>query len=72
MLRETDTILILHVLDAVNQGKVVDIMTPDTDVFNLAASRCLYLGKDTQILTGTGVKWMKVCIQSISYYDVIG
>ncbi len=67
---EADTIVILHALDVVKRGKEVDIVSPDTDVFILALSRYPALGKDPRIVTGTGSKRRRVCLQPV--FSAIG
>ena len=52
---EADTKLILHARDTTIHGaKVLDILSPDTDVFILALRRFPLLASTTQFVTGTG------------------
>ena len=52
---EADSKIILHAIDATKRGATqLDIHSPDTDVLVLALSKCRYLPKDTNFITGSG------------------
>ena len=51
---EADTLTILHAEEISKTGKIVHIMTQDTDIMVLALQRHTVLGLQTTMLMGTG------------------
>ena len=63
---EADTKIILHANRAAKNGSaVIDIHSPDTDVFILALRRVLELAPNTSFVTGTGSNKRSISLNSI-------
>ena len=57
---EADTLMILHAIELTSDNKTVHFLTQDTDVMILALRRYSFLGPNTALVMGTGVKRRKL------------
>ncbi len=67
---DVDTTILLHALDASSRGGLVNIMSPDTDVFILVLYHLRQLGMDTCLITAVSDKRRTIRLKNI--YEALG